>query len=91
MRGRGGKAGEVAAEHSSWSPRPAAKERLQVGEDLRGQYHEAGVEIRDPVADLFQYPELAAPEMGATTGRTRPANQRLVSVTATARMPTVPK
>ena len=43
------------------------------------------------VADLFQHPDLATPERGATTGRTQPANHRLVSVTATARMPTVPK
>ena len=50
-----------------------------------------GRRIREPVADLVQHPGLVAPEMDETTGRTRPANHRLVSVTATARMPTVPK
>jgi len=50
-----------------------------------------GPPIRDPVADLVQHAELADREMDAATGRTRPATHRLVSVTATARMPTVPK
>ena len=40
---------------------------------------------------LLQRSELPDRAMGAAAGRTRPATQRLVSVTATARMPTVPK
>ena len=60
-------------------------------ETLPEDERSVGRPIRDLVADLVQHAELADPEMGATTGRTRPATHRLVSVTATARMPTVPK
>jgi hypothetical protein len=47
MRRRGGRGGEGAAGHRSWSPALAAEDRLQGGEGLRRQGREAGGEVRE--------------------------------------------